>query len=190
MTDQGFVVTDRLRHRVAPLLPGQATDRGVAAPDNHLFLEAVLRRVRTGAPWRHLPTDFRNRASQLGRCRRWPASSVVQRVFAVLSGDPDPEDVRIDGTIVPVHQKAAGQRRPGHSGWLLLLPGQSHESKGVAPLIRSLPFAALLADKALDSDGVLGELQVHGAPAGIPPAKANRQERRGYDKEAPTGGAI
>ena len=29
-----------------------------------LFLEAVLRRVRTGAPWRDLPADFRNWASQ------------------------------------------------------------------------------------------------------------------------------
>ena len=79
--------------------------------------------------------------------------------------------------------------RPGQSGWLPLLPGQSYESKGVAPLIRNLPFAALLADKALESNGVLGELQVHGAPAVIL-ARANRQERRGYDKGAPTSGAI
>ena len=65
----------------------------------------------------------------------------------------------------------------------LLLPGQSHESKGVAPLISNLPFAALLADKAFDSDGLLRELQVPGATALIP-AKANRKEGRAYDKQA------
>ena len=65
----------------------------------------------------------------------------------------------------------------------LLLPGQSHQSKGVAPLISNLPFAALLADKAFDSDGLLRELQVRGATAVIPP-KANRKERRAYDKQA------
>ena len=75
-----------------------------------LFLEAVLRRVRTGVPWRDLPADFRNWASQLGRCRRWAASGVIRQVFAALSGDPDPEVVLVDGTIVPVHRKAAGAK--------------------------------------------------------------------------------
>ena len=65
----------------------------------------------------------------------------------------------------------------------LLLPGQSHQSKGLAPLISNLPFGALLADKAFDSDSLLRELQVRGATAVIPP-KANRKKRRSYDKGA------
>ena len=32
----------------------------------------------------------------------------------------------------------------------LLLPGQAHDMKGVAPLIRNVPFGALLADKAFN----------------------------------------
>ena len=35
----------------------------------------------------------------------------------------------------------------------LLLPGQSHENKGVAPLLSNLPFGALLAEQALDNPG-------------------------------------
>ena len=31
-----------------------------ALKDNRLFLEAVLWRVRTGVPWRDLPSDFGN----------------------------------------------------------------------------------------------------------------------------------
>ena len=65
----------------------------------------------------------------------------------------------------------------GHPVRFLLLPGQSHGSKGAAPLLRNLPVGALLADKALDKDDLLRELPVRGAPAGIP-AKVNCKERR------------
>ena len=58
-SEHRFVITDRLWQRIAPLLPGKATDRGVTAGDNHLFLEAVLWKVRTGAPWPDLPPLLR-----------------------------------------------------------------------------------------------------------------------------------
>jgi len=52
MAAQRCVTSDRIWQRISPLLPGQATDRGVTARGNHLFLEAVLWRVGNGAPWR------------------------------------------------------------------------------------------------------------------------------------------
>ena len=55
----------------------------------------------------------------------------------------------------------------------VLLPGQRHDSVGVAPLIQDLDFAALLADKAFDMDWLRAELNERGATAVIPP-KANR----------------
>ncbi len=55
----------------------------------------------------------------------------------------------------------------------VLLPGHRHDSGGVAPLLKDLDFAALLADKAFDSDGIRAELDDRGALAGIPP-KATR----------------
>ena len=119
MGDQRFVLTDRLWQPITPLLPDQATDRGVTARDDRLFLEAVLRRVPTGAPWRHLPASFGNGNSQFRRFRRWAASGVLQRLFKTLSGDPDSEYVPIDGAIVPVHQQAAGAKGAlGASAWV------------------------------------------------------------------------
>ena len=44
------VIADAAWEKVAPPLPGKASDRGVAAKDNRLFLEAVPWRVRTGSP--------------------------------------------------------------------------------------------------------------------------------------------
>ena len=50
----------------------------------------------------------------------------------------------------------------------LLLPGQAHDMKGVAPLIKGVSFDALLADKAFDADWLLQDLDERGATAVIP----------------------
>ena len=105
-----FVVDDETWAKVAALLPGKASDRGVTARDNRLFLEAVLWRVRTGLPWRDLPTDFGNWNSVFQRFRRWAVAGVFDRIFERLSGEPDFEYALIDGTIVSAHQKASGAK--------------------------------------------------------------------------------
>ena len=64
----------------------------------------------------------------------------------------------------------------------LLLPGQTHDMKGVAPLIKGVSFDTLLADKAFDTDGLLQDVDARGATAVIPP-KANRKIQREYDEE-------
>ena len=64
----------------------------------------------------------------------------------------------------------------------LLLPGQAHDMKGVAPLIEGVSFDTLLADKAFDTDGLLQDVDARGATAVIPP-KANRKIQREYDEE-------
>lgn len=64
----------------------------------------------------------------------------------------------------------------------LLLPGQAHDMKGVAPLIKDVSFGALLADKAFDANWLLEDLNERGATAVIPP-KSNRKHKRDYDAE-------
>ena len=87
MGEQRFVITDRLWQRITPLPPGKATDRGITARGNHLFLEAVLWRVGTGAPWRDYPPASETEQS-IPPLPAWATSGVMQRVFEVLSGDP------------------------------------------------------------------------------------------------------
>ena len=55
----------------------------------------------------------------------------------------------------------------------VLLPGQRHDSIGVAPLIAGIDFAALIGDKAFDNDWLRAEVDERGATAVIPP-KADR----------------
>ena len=62
----------------------------------------------------------------------------------------------------------------------VLLPGQRHDTLGVAPLIEDIAFGALLGDRAFDADWLRAELDTRGAAAVIPP-KANRKARITYD---------
>ena len=105
-----FAITNAVWERLSPHLPGKATDCGVTATDNRLFLEAILWRVRTGSPWRDLPISFGNSNSVFQRFRRWAKNGVFERLFEVLSEEPDFEYAMIDGTIVSVHQKASGAK--------------------------------------------------------------------------------
>ena len=105
-----FVVGDAAWERIAPLLPGKATDPGATGKDNRLFLEAVLWRVRTGGPWRDLPTEFGRWNSVFQRFRRWVRAGVFERLFERVSDEPDFEYALIDGTIVAAHQKASGAK--------------------------------------------------------------------------------
>ena len=111
MREHHFLITDRLWRRIAPCF--QVRLRIVVLPQETTicFSKLFSGECARDAPWWNLPADLRNGNSQLDRFRRWAASGVVQWVFEALSGDPDlMEVVRIDGTIVPVHQKAAGPK--------------------------------------------------------------------------------
>src|SRR5919107_4165908 len=105
-----FVVSDAVWAKVASLLPGKTSDSGVTAKDNRLFLEAVLWRVRAGLPWRDLPSGFGRWNSVFQRFRRWVRAGVFDRVFEVLSDEPDFEYALVDGAIVSAHQKASGAK--------------------------------------------------------------------------------
>ncbi len=64
----------------------------------------------------------------------------------------------------------------------MLLPGQRHDTIGVAPLIQGIQFDALLADKAFDVDWLREELDQRGATVVIPP-RVNRKHQYDYDKD-------
>ena len=99
--------------RIGDLLPGQEGHRGVTAADNRLFVEAVIWKFRSGAPWRDLPERFGDWKNVHRRFGRWAENGVWQRVFKHLAADADTEYVMIDSTIMRVHQHGAGARKKG-----------------------------------------------------------------------------
>ena len=97
--------------RIEHLLPGKASDRGVTAKDNRLFVEAVLWIARTGSPWRDLPTQLGAWHNVYTRFSRWGKSGVWQRIIDGVSTDSDLQTLLLDSTIVRAHQHAAGAQK-------------------------------------------------------------------------------
>jgi transposase len=97
--------------RIKGVLPGREGYVGGTAEDNRLFVEAVLYRFRTGCPWRDLPERFGHWKIVHQRFSRWAKSGVFERIFKLLSNDPDNEYMMIDATIVRAHQHSAGARK-------------------------------------------------------------------------------
>jgi len=105
------VLRDDQWERIAALLPGKATDCGVTAKDNRLFLEAVLWIARTGSPWRDMPREYGHWHRVYVRYNRWSQKGIWQRFFEAVAGDPDLEYLMVDGSIVRVHQHGAAQKK-------------------------------------------------------------------------------
>ena len=103
-------LSDARWSRIENLVPGKASDPGATAADNRLFVESVLWVVRTGAPWRDLPTESGNWNNVYQRFNRWSRRGVWRRLFEALADDPDFEYRIIDSTIVRAHQHAAGAK--------------------------------------------------------------------------------
>ena len=81
------------------------------------MVNAILWRLRTGAPWRDLPERYGPWQTAYSRFRRWQRAGVWDRALAALhaegdaAGDPDWTLHFVDGTTVRAHQHAAGAKK-------------------------------------------------------------------------------
>ena len=108
-----YALHDDQWERIKDLLPGREGHVGTNAKNNRLFVEAVLWRYRSGAPWRDLPECFGDWNNTHRRFSRWAKTGVWQRIFKHLAADPDNEYAMIDSTIVRAHQHSAGAPKKG-----------------------------------------------------------------------------
>lgn len=95
---------------MAPHCHGKPGDPGRSGGDNRLFVEAILWVVRTGSPWRDLPTGFGNWNTVFRRYRDWVKADVFKRLFDACSEEPDMEYAMVDATIVKVHRHGQGAK--------------------------------------------------------------------------------
>jgi transposase len=83
-------LTGRQWERLLPLLPPQKSARGRPSTDHRTVVNAILWVLRTGAPWRDLPSDagvcWKTASS---RFYRWTASGVWQKILDELQRDAD-----------------------------------------------------------------------------------------------------
>ena len=108
--------------RIENPLPGRPGSVGRNSDlGNRLFVEAVIWKFRSGAPWRDLPERFGNWQNIHTRFSRWAKSGVWKSLFKALADDPDNEYAMIDATILGssprtrAHQHSAGALKKGVS---------------------------------------------------------------------------
>ena len=106
------VLRDDQWERIKDFLPGKASDSGVTAGNNRLFIEAVLWIARTGSPWRDLPASFGHWHRVYVRYNRWSHKGTWAKILAAVADDPDLEYLMVDGSIVSVHQHGAPKKTP------------------------------------------------------------------------------
>ncbi len=132
------------------MLPGRKGTPGVTAADSRLFPGAVPWRTRTGTRWRDHPERFGKCGSVSRRFRRRVEGGVSGRVFQRLSGEFDLGYVRVDGTVMRAHQKAAG----GKGGPRAKGPEARGSSRGglTGRVLEGRTFGALVADRVSGAD--------------------------------------
>ena len=101
-------ISDRVWQTLEPLLPGGDGKVGRPAQDNRRFLNAVFWILRTGAPWRDLPTDYGDWKNTHRRYSRWRDQGVWAELLEAVIDDPDFEWLLIDASHIKAHLHAAG----------------------------------------------------------------------------------
>ena len=108
---QRYALRDDQWLKIKDFLPGREGHVGGTAPDNRLFVDAVIYRYRTGIPWRDLPERYGDWKATHKRFRRWCESGVFERIFKMLAEDTDNEYMMLDSTVVRAHQHRAGAQK-------------------------------------------------------------------------------
>ncbi|RSO36192.1 IS5 family transposase [Streptomyces sp. WAC 06725] len=113
-------------------------------------VNGILFRLRTGIPWRDMPTRFGNWKTVYERHRWWSADGTWERMLrAVLAeGRIDWSMVSVDSTVCRAHQHAAGARRKASRKPRTRIRPAQHRPAGGRP--RTCPDH-LSGDKAYSS---------------------------------------
>lgn len=115
--DERRELTDDQWATLAPHLPPEKPATGKPNRDHRIVVEAIVWRLRTGAPWRDLPERYGPWQTAYSRCRRWQQAGVWDRVLAARQAAGDAEGALdwalhlVDGTNIRAHPHAAGAKK-------------------------------------------------------------------------------
>ena len=102
-----FDLSDEDWALLEPLLP---KSRKSARVDDRKIMNAIFYVLRTGMPWRDLPTRYGPYTTAYNRFNRWSRRGIWKRVFDQLASKSRDSLYLIDSTIVKAHRAASGAK--------------------------------------------------------------------------------
>lgn len=110
----GGELTDAAWERIAPLLPEYGKPGG-RWRDHRTILDGILWRLRTGAPWRNVPSRYGPWQTCYDRFVRWRRDGTWERLLSHVQTKSDAVGevewlVSVDSTVLRAHQHASGAR--------------------------------------------------------------------------------
>jgi transposase len=110
-------LTEKAWARIEPLLP-PVQGAGRRWRDHRQVINAILWKLRTGAPWRDLPERYGPWKTAHERLRIWTADGTWDRLLEEVVVKDDSLGslewmISIDSTNVRAHQHSAGARKKG-----------------------------------------------------------------------------
>lgn len=100
------VLTDEMWKKIQPLLPRENGHWGRPYKPHRGVVEGILWILRTGSPWRDLPSDFDPWRTCYTRFTRQTKKGIWSNVWDALKSDIDHENYAVDGSNIKAHQDA------------------------------------------------------------------------------------
>jgi transposase len=124
------LLSDDMWDKLRGLLPPERGRNCRPSKDHRKILEAMLWKLRTGAPWRDIPVEFGPWQTIYTRFYRWSRSGLLYSILDELKKEADTEWIMIDSTIVRAHQHAAGAKG-GKFSRTWAAPGEAFQPKSI-----------------------------------------------------------
>jgi len=101
-------ISDELWSSIEPQTIGNKGSWGGNAKDTRKFINAVFWILRTGAPWRDLPSSYGNWNNVNRRFCRWRDKGIWENILYAIVGLEECEWLIIDASFVKAHKDAHG----------------------------------------------------------------------------------
>jgi len=118
-------ISDALWGIIEPYTIGQKGTWGGNAKDTRLFINAIFWILRTGTPWRDLPSTYGDWKNVYRRFTRWRDKGVWERIFEAIIAEHECEWLLIDASFVKAHEHA--HRAVGGSQDIGRSKGEPHQ---------------------------------------------------------------
>ncbi|WP_323732404.1 IS5 family transposase [Candidatus Bandiella euplotis] len=197
-------ITDNMWDLIKDHLPGREGTWGGLAHNNRRFINAVFWILRTGSPWRDLPSEYGGWKNTHKRFCRWRDKRIWEALLEIFVKEPDMEWLMIDASHSKVHPHASGAKggnqdmsrtkggfntkihlaldSHGMPLKVIITKGSEADCKQAVNLIEEMKAEYLLADRGYDVNYIIDHAQELGMRVVIPPKK-NRITQRKYNKD-------